>query len=77
MSPSARKKGFDEDVLLGVHVDAMEVAAMVTLEVGIEVTLEVVAMVTLEFEFKVAEGVTILTFSGRPQSLMPCMSVMA
>jgi len=69
VSPSARKKGFDEDVLLGVLVDAMEV--------GIEVTLEVVAMVTLEFEFKVAEGVTILTFSGRPQSLMPCMSVMA
>ena len=62
MSLRARKKGF--------AVPTADVAVYVAMG-----TSEVVAMVTL-LECKVWDCVTILTFSGRPHSLIPCMSLM-
>ena len=73
MSLRARKKGF--------AVAAADVAvyvAIATSEVDVMVTTEVVAMVTL-LEFEVVfvwDCVTILTFSSRPHSWIPCMSLM-
>ena len=69
MSLRARKKGFAD---VAVYV------AMATSEVDVMVTTEVVAMVTL-LEFEVVfvwDCVTILTFSSRPHSWIPCMSLM-
>ena len=69
MSLRARKKGF-----AGVAV----YVAMATSEDDVMVTTEVVAMVTL-LEFEVVfvwDCVTILTFSSRPHSWIPCMSLM-
>ena len=70
MSLRARKKGFAVPT-----ADVAVYVAMGTSEVDAMVTTEVVAMVTL-LECKVWDCVTILTFSGRPHSLMPCMSLM-
>lgn len=69
LSLRARKKGFAD---VAVYV------AMATSEVDVMVTTEVVAMVTL-LQFKVEfawDCVTILTFSSRPHSWIPCMSLM-